>query len=134
MTYPTRQISVSIQCAPSAVYKFVSNPTNMPLWAAGLSQSNMEREGAFWVTDAPMGKVKVRFCEINPFGVLDHDVVLPTGEVNHNPFRVMPNADGSEVVFTLYRLPRMTDQDFDRDSELILHDLLRLKAILEKAL
>lgn len=63
---------------------------------------------------------------------MDHDVTLPWGEVNHNPFRVMRNADGSEVVFTLFRLPRMSDADFDKDARLIETDLLTLKTLLEQ--
>lgn len=79
-----------------------------------------------------MGRVKVRFAEKNPYGVMDHDVTLPSGEVNHNPFRVLTNGDGGEVVFTLYKLPRMNDAQFDEDAAMISRDLKTLKEILEK--
>lgn len=132
MTYQAKQISVSIACKPSEVYEFISNPENLPRWAEGLSQSKLEKEGEYWVTDSPMGKVKVKFCDKNKFGVVDHDVVLPSGEVNYNPLRVVANADGSEVIFTLYRFPRMSDEDFMRDSSFVENDLKKLKLILEK--
>ena len=32
-----------------------------------------------------MGKVKIRFAESNPFGVVDHDVILESGVRIHNP-------------------------------------------------
>lgn len=131
MTYPSKQISISIACNPSKLYQFLAEPANLPKWAAGLSQSKLEQEGEFWVTDSPLGKVKVKFCGANIFGVVDHDVVLPSGEVNHNPMRVVANGDGSEVIFTLYRLPRMTDEDFERDSNFISNDLKTLKSIME---
>src|SRR5690606_17240521 len=100
-------------------------------WASGLSQSTLEREGEYWITDSPMGKVKVKFCEKNKLGVLDHDVILPSGEINHNPLRVVANGDGSEVIFTLYRLPRMSDEDFLRDLNFVQDDLKKLKSIIE---
>ena len=132
MTYPAKQISISINIKPAEVYSFLCEPTNLPKWAYGLSQSNMKKEGEYWVTESPMGKVKVKFCEKNSMGVVDHDVVLPSGEVNHNPFRVVRNGEGSEVIFTLYRLPKMSENDFKRDTEFVISDLQRLKTVLEK--
>jgi hypothetical protein len=46
--------------------------------------------------------------------------------------RVFPNNDGSEVVFTLYRRPEMTDQNFVEDAESVERDLKKLKSLLEK--
>ncbi|HLU47226.1 MAG TPA: SRPBCC family protein, partial [Planctomycetota bacterium] len=89
--------------------------------------------GDGWLADSPMGPVRVAFAKPNDLGVMDHDVTLPTGEVYHNPFRVVPNGDGSEVVFTLYRLPTMSDQDFENDAAMVLADLRRLKALLERS-
>jgi hypothetical protein len=52
----------------------------------------------------------------NEYGVLDHAVVTPTGETVYLPVRAIADSDGCEVVFTLRRLPGMTDADFDRDA------------------
>jgi len=79
-----------------------------------------------------MGKVKVKFVDKNPYGVMDHDVTLPSGEIVHNPFRVLKNSSGSDVVFTLFRRPEMSDEEFNRDRELVRKDLQRLKSILDK--
>jgi hypothetical protein len=46
--------------------------------------------------------------------------------------RVFPNDDGSELGFTLYRQPGISDQKFAEDAELIEKDLKRLKTLLEK--
>ena len=59
------------------VYVFARDPRNLPRWSAGLGGSIEERDGR-WVADSPMGEVEVRFVPENPYGVLDHDVVLPT--------------------------------------------------------
>ena len=130
--YPAKHISVSIDRIPSAVYKFISDPQNLSKWANGLSQSKLKKEGEFWVTESPMGQVKIRFCEENNYGVVDHDVILPSGEINHNPLRVIANGEGSEVLFTLYWLPRMSVAEFERDSNLVIEDLKKLKSILEE--
>ncbi len=132
MTYPAKQISVCIKRTVVDVYEFASNPENLPKWAAGLSSSSMTRSGEEWIADSPMGKVKVRFVERNKLGVLDHDVTLPSGEVNHNPLRVVKNGDGSEIIFTLYRLPEMSEVAFEKDAKTVEKDLQKLKSILEK--
>ena len=77
-----------------------------------------------------MGQVTVKFVPPNDFGVLDHDVTLPTGAVVTNPLRVLAHPEGSEVVFTLRQLD-MSDEDFERDAALVVADLARLKVILE---
>jgi len=46
--------------------------------------------------------------------------------------RVFPNNDGSELVFTLYRRPDVSDQEFAEDARLVEKDLANLKTLLEK--
>ena len=78
-----------------------------------------------------MGRVKVKFAEKNKFGVLDHDVTLPSGVKVYNPIRVFPNNDGSELVFTLYRRPDLSDQEFVEDAKAVEKDLAKLKTVVE---
>jgi hypothetical protein len=79
-----------------------------------------------------MGKVKVKLAAKNQFGILDHDVTLPSRVKVYNPMRVFPNSDGSELVFTLYRRPDMSDQEFAEDAQAVENDLAKLKTLLEK--
>lgn len=131
MTYKVQHISVSINRPANQVYKFTSDPENLPKWAAGLSGSIQNVNGD-WIAESPMGKVKVKFAEKNKFGVLDHDVTLPSGVKVYNPMRVFPNRDGSEVVFSLYRRPEMSDQEYLDDAKAVTKDLEKLKILLEK--
>jgi hypothetical protein len=39
---------------------------------------------------------------------------------------------GSEVIFTLFRQPTMTDADFARDKGMVEADLAKLKQVLEE--
>jgi hypothetical protein len=132
MPSETRHLSVWIDRPPGEVYDYTSDPGHIPDWAPGLGRAVENVDGEwFVVTDA--GRLRVVFAARNLFGVLDHDVTVPSGDVVHNPMRVIPDGGGSEVTFTLRRRPEMTDDDFNRDAGLVQADLERLKAILESA-
>jgi uncharacterized membrane protein len=130
MTFFAKHLSVSIDRPVAEVYGFTASPENLPQWAAGLSGS-IRRAGEEWIAASPTGPVTIRFAAGNRFGVLDHDVTLPSGKRVYNSMRVFPNNDGSEVIFTLYRRPGMSDQAFAEDAETVLQDLQRLKTLLE---
>tara|TARA_R110001606_G_scaffold398164_1_gene576574 strand:+ start:1321 stop:1722 length:402 start_codon:yes stop_codon:yes gene_type:complete len=129
--HEVQHISIYIDCLPSDVYEFASNPENLPRWAAGLASSEVKRDRDAWVAQAPFGKVKIRFAERNTFGIMDHDVELDPGVVVHNPMRVFPNGDGSEFIFSLLRQPDMSDEQFAEDKQAVEKDLATLKELLE---
>jgi len=130
MTWNALHISQTVARDPAEVAAFAGDPENLPRWAGGLS-AGIRREGERWVTDSPMGTVEVAFTGPVALGILDHDVTLPDGTVVHNPLRVLRNDEGSEVVFTLYRLPGVTDEAFERDAATVREDLARLRDLLE---
>lgn len=80
-----------------------------------------------------MGTVEVRFAPHNDFGVLDHDVVLPSGQVVYNALRVMPNRDGSEVAFTVFQTDDLDAAAFEGAVAHVQQDLQALKALMESA-
>jgi len=130
MPSDSRHVSEWIDRPAADVYEYASNPANLPNWAPGLGKSVENVDGKwFVVTDS--GRVGIAFAERNTYGVLDHDVTLPSGEVIYNPMRVVPHGDGSEVVFSVRRLPGMSEEDFARDAGLVQADLTRLKRVLE---
>jgi hypothetical protein len=126
-----RNISVSIHRSPRDVYAFVSDGENLPRWATGLGNTIRRVDGE-WVADGPLGKVKVRMAAPNELGVADHDVTLERGVTVHNPIRVVPNGTGSTVIFTLMRLPGVSEQQFDEDAKWVERDLKTLKGLLEE--
>lgn len=127
----SRTLSVSIGCSPGKVYEFVTNPENLPKWAQGLGQS-VRKQGSDWMVDTPQGPIKIRFANQNRFGVMDHYVTTPAGVEVYVPMRVLANGSGSEVIFTLFRLPGMSDEKYAEDMRLVERDLRALKDILEK--
>jgi Polyketide cyclase / dehydrase and lipid transport len=130
MTSHSTHLSESIDRPADEVYEHASDPANLPEWAPGLGTS-VEKVGEEWFVETSMGRVGFASVERNDHGVLDHDVTLPSGETTHNPMRVVRDGTGSEVVFTLRRLPNMTDEEFARDAEAVADDLARLKRLLE---
>lgn len=131
MTVETRHLSIGIERPVDEVYAYVSDPSNLPEWASGLSSGISLIDGR-WVADSPMGQVEVEFAPPNDFGIADHTVTLPNSEVFSNPMRVIENDGGSEVVFTLLRMPGVTPTDFDRDAATVAADLRALKRRLER--
>jgi len=130
MPSESRHVSELIDRPAAEVYEYASDPANLPNWAPGLG-SSVENIDGHWFVETESGRVGVAFAERNKYGVLDHDVTLPSGEVIYNPMRVVPNGDGCEVVFSVRRLPDMSDDDFARDAGLVQADLTRLKHVLE---
>lgn len=130
MASNSRHISRRISRPVGEVYDFASDPANLPTWAHGLG-SSVEFVDGKWVAESPIGRVTFAFVPRNEYGVLDHDVTLPSGQTVHNPMRVVADEDGCEVIFTLRQQAHMTDEDFDRDADAVLADLVTLKRVLE---
>jgi len=77
-----------------------------------------------------MGRVVVSFAPSNEFGILDHDVTLPDGDTVRNPMRVIPNGDGCDVVFTVRRLPGVSETEFAADIDAVTADLAALRTLM----
>ncbi|HTD03637.1 SRPBCC family protein [Undibacterium sp.] len=125
-----RHLNVSIGRPAQAVYDYACVPENFSHWASGLGES-LKRQGDIWLATSAEGQVRIRFSEKNAFGVLDHWVSLPAGQLVYVPLRVIANGEHSELVFTLLRQPEMDDEKFAADAAWVMRDLNRLKVILE---
>lgn len=132
MSEQSRHVSVFIEREASEVYAYASDPTHLPLWAAGLA-GTIEFTGGKWVADLAMGRITIEFAEPNLYGVLDHWVTDAAGSTFYNPMRVLAAPGGSEVVFAVRRREGMSDEDLDRDAGLVQADLVSLKRVLEAA-
>lgn len=123
-------VSVSIARPPDDVYAFLSDPPNWPAWSdfvAKIGPSNGE-----WLAETPVGRMRLVFVEKNPYRVLDHTATLEGGQQISMPMRVLANQGGSEVLFTIFRQPGMTDEEFRSDVRMIEGELLSLKRLLER--
>jgi hypothetical protein len=122
----SRTLSVESTASPARVYAYAVDPENLPHWAPGLCRSVAQFDGR-WIVESPTGEtLDFAFVEANRFGVLDHTVLLPSGESMLNPMRVVANGEGSEILFTVFQRPGMSDADFERDVGLVQADLEKL--------
>ncbi|HST66092.1 MAG TPA: SRPBCC family protein [Mycobacteriales bacterium] len=129
-TREARTVSVTIDRPPKTVYDYLADPAQIPRWS--YFESIEPSADGQWTVTGPEGETAtMTFAPPNGFGVVDQNVEVAPGEWVHVPLRVVPNGDGSEVLFTAFRQPRYTDADFDADVVLVRTDLDRLKRILE---
>ncbi|MFI8565578.1 SRPBCC family protein [Rhodococcus sp. NPDC078407] len=126
----SRHVSQVIRRTRDEVYAFVANPANLPRWAAGLAKSPVSIDGDRLLVESPMGQVTVRFVPHNDLGVLDHDVTLPSGTIVNNPVRVLGHPQGAEILFTVRQI-ELSDEEFERDLDMVAADLKRLAEVLE---
>lgn len=130
MSAESRHLGIYIDRPVAEVYAFASDPANLPRWASGLGGSVVQVDGN-WFIETPEGPARVTFAPDNEYGVLDHEVLTPSGEAVYVPLRATADDDGCEVVFTLRRAPGATDAEFERDAALVRADLSLLKKALE---
>jgi hypothetical protein len=129
-TFASRTLSVAVDRPPADVYAFVVNPENLPRWAAGLGES-LKRSRDGWIVETPQGPLAIRFAPANALGVLDHHVTVAPGTEVSIHMRVIPNGTGSELTFTFFQNPGMSDAKFAEDAALVERDLKTLKRVLE---
>jgi len=130
-TSESRHLSTHIDRPAQDVYDYASDASRLPEWAPGLG-SSIELIDGQWIMESPMGRIVVTFAPRNEFGVLDHHVTLASGETFYNPIRVTTEGAGCEIVFSLRRQAAMSDEDFERDANAVLSDLVRLKRKMER--
>jgi hypothetical protein len=131
MTSESRHINAWIDRSADEVYDYASDPANVPQWAPGLG-SSVEKVDGRWYVETSEGRVGFAFVQRNEYGVLDHYVTMPSGEIVYNPMRVIADGSSCEVVFTLRRRPGPSDEDFRADTDAVAADLTRLKRVLEE--
>ena len=125
-------ITVSIDYPCEATYRFLSDPRNYGEWAAVEKNTYRQLPNGDWAAQVTFGGMRhFRFTPVNPFGVLDHAVFVPGEPLLWTPMRVMPNEDGTELTFTFYQRPGMSEAEFVSAVEWITTDFLTLKSLLE---
>lgn len=126
-----RPISVAVACGASELYERFWRPESFPLWASGLSEGGLVRDGEVWRAQGADGPVAIRFSPRNDHGVLDHWVEAGGGPEVYVPLRVIANREGCLVTLTLFRQPGMTEAKFAEDAAWVERDLATLKRLAE---
>ena len=126
---PSRTYGISIPRPWRELYEEVWQPAYFARWASGLAESGLREVDGEWLAEGPEGPIRIRFTAHNAFGVMDHWVDTGSGDPVHIPLRIVENADGAEVMLTLFRQPDMTDERFAADARWINRDLKALRGL-----
>jgi hypothetical protein len=130
-TFESRTLSISINCNWKDLYEAIWKPEAFLQWASGLSSSQLKADGDAWITEGPVGPIRIRFTGHNDFGIMDHYVTTAAGTDFYIPLRVVQNGPGAEVMLTLFRLPGVSDKRFEADVDWVRRDLKALKDLIE---
>lgn len=84
-----------------------------------------------WAGNTAFGFRHVRFTPPNDFGVLDHAVFVPGGEILFSPMRVVGDDFATELIFTFFQRAEMDEAQFVSTLEWIRIDLLSLVSVVE---
>jgi len=126
----SRTVSISIKRRPGDVYEYLADPANFPKWSVFIKE--IRKEGNEWIATTPESKVRIRFTPRNKFRVLDHTVKVSPHLQVYVPMRVLASpGNDSEVIFTVFRMPGMSDEKYENDIGMVLTDLAALKRVLE---
>jgi hypothetical protein len=129
--YQRHVLHLSIERPVREVYAFLADPMNYPKWSAVVAGTMTQIGPREWSAATEFGERIFRFAEPNPYGVLDHAVYAAGTEPVMMPMRVFANGDGCELVFTFFRRPGTTDEQFASAIEWVTMDFLVLKGLLE---
>lgn len=127
---PCAMINVSIDRDPGSVFEFVSQPESLPQWARMFCKL-LEPSGGDWYVHTPDGRVRIRFDEDVTSGIMDHFIRPDNGIEFMVPMRVVPNNAGSEIIFTLFRDPDISNEKFALTIDWVRRDLNMLNEILK---
>ena len=126
----SRTVSISIKRRPEEVYGYLVDPTNFPKWSVFIKE--IKKKGSEWIATTPESTVRIRFTPKNEFRILDHYVTVSPQIQVYVPMRVLASPENdSEVIFTVFRLPGMSDEQYNDDIGMVLTDLAGLKRVLE---
>lgn len=124
--------SVTIAATPKAVWAFVADGANLPRWAIGFAKS-ARPGGRGWIVGTAQGEVPVTIAADEAASTVDFRMEPVAGVVATAHARVLPNAEGSEFVFTQFQQPGVPDEVFGQLAAAVGHELVTLKALLEVA-
>ena len=114
------------------VYEFLLEPTNFGKWVFAGDAQMRHLVGREWAVETSVGPRIIRFAERNSYGVLDYfSKVTPDSPWHPIPMRVVANGEGTELIYTSFQRPGMSEVEWKSVIEWVNADLLALKSLLE---
>ena len=124
-------LAVTIKRSPQEVYDFIADLSNWPKFSE--FAANFERvHDSEYIAHTSQGDVRVIAHFDSQKLILDTDCILPSGESQLIPYRVVPNKIGAELMMTNFRAASSTRQEYDEQLRWMEVELKQIKRILER--
>jgi uncharacterized protein YndB with AHSA1/START domain len=132
MMLDTETFGYAIARPFAEVYEFLLDPKNYSKWASSLELPMRHLGGRDWAAETTVGSRIVRFPERNDFGVLDYGLMVAAGDPVHPAgLWAIASGAGTQLVYTNFRWPGMTDAAWASAKSWITADYLGLQSLLE---
>lgn len=123
-------LAVTVKRSPQEVYDYISNLANWPEFSD--FAANFEKvTDTEYIAHTSQGDIKVVALFDRERMLLDTQCILPDGEIQTIPYRVVPNKDGAELMMTNFRPRSSSKKDYEEQLYWIEIELKRAKEILE---
>jgi hypothetical protein len=118
----------TIAAPPSAVLDVLGDARNLPRWAPAFARS-VRQSGDHWVVDSGAGELVVDLRVAREQGTVD--LTSSTDRRRGAFLRVLPNADGSECLFTLFFGDGTPDEAVAAQMATVEDELARIASLAE---
>ena len=123
--------SVSIMATPEKVWEFVADINNCPQFSDFASNIEKVKEGE-WVFHTSQGDVRVIEKFDREHLLLDTICIVPSGDEQFIPYRVVPNGEGSELIITNQQTAGVSDEEYTEQLLWMREELENIKKIMEE--
>lgn len=124
-------LAVTIKRSPKEVYDYISNLANWPEFSDFAANFEKVTDNEY-IAHTTQGDIKVVALFDRERLLLDTQCILPDGEIQTIPYRVVPNKNGAELMMTNFRPISSSKADYEEQLYWIEVELKRAKEILEK--
>ncbi len=122
--------SVTIKRTPRDVYEYISDLSNWPQFSD--FAKNFERvTDSEYIAHTSQGDITVKALFDDKRLLLDTECVLPDGNSDFIPYRVVPNKDGAELMMTNFKPIQSTDEEYSEQLQWMKEELSNIKQLLE---
>lgn len=130
--HPTDTRTVALEADLDTAFDFLTDPLNLPRWATGFCHA-IERRGDDWYVTTSRGEARLELVADRETGVVDWWIEPAPGVRQVAYSRIVPNADGCELVFTQIHTPEVSDEQFRAQVETLTEELELLARQLRRA-
>lgn len=123
-------IAVTIKRSPQDVYDYIANLANWPEFSEFAADFERVTDDEY-IAHTQQGDIRVRALFDPKHLLLDTHCILPDGEVQTIPYRVVPNKNGAELIMTNFRPNQSTNEEYEEQLYWMEVEMKKAKEILE---